>query len=101
MKVIVVGHPEAVLGFSLAGVGGRAAESAAEANAALDEALGAGDVGIVLVTQDVARLVQSRMDELKLRSTQPLFVEIPSPAGTPQGEPSLGEIVLRAIGVKL
>ena len=101
MKVLVVGHPEAVLGFSLAGVGGTAAATAAEANAALDGALTSGDVGIVLVTQDVAGLVQARMDELKLRSTLPLFVEIPSPAGTPEGEPSLGEIVLRAIGVKL
>ena len=58
-------------------------------------------MGIVLVTKDVARLIQARMDELKLRSSLPLVVEIPSPAGTPEGEPSLGEVVLRAIGVKL
>jgi vacuolar-type H+-ATPase subunit F/Vma7 len=101
MKVLVVGHPEAVLGFSLAGVAGKAAQTASEANAALDAALKTADLGIVLVTQDAARLVQPRMDELKLRSTLPLFVEIPSPAGVPEGEPSLGEVVLRAIGVKL
>lgn len=101
MKVLVVGHPEAVLGFSLAGVDGRPVQTAEQANHALDEALAAKDVGIVLVTQDVARMVQARMDDLKLHSTVPLIVEIPSPEGVSPDEPSLSEIVLRAIGIKL
>jgi vacuolar-type H+-ATPase subunit F/Vma7 len=75
--------------------------TAQEVDAALDGALRSGDIGIVLVTQDVAGLARARMDELKLRSTVPLFVEIPSPAGVEERQPSLGEVVLRAIGVKL
>jgi V/A-type H+-transporting ATPase subunit F len=101
MKVLVIGHPEAVLGFSLAGVHGQTASNAVEVNKALDEALASRDTGIVLVTQDVASLIQPRMDDLKLHSTVPLVVEIPSPAGVPADQPSLGEIVLRAIGIKL
>jgi V/A-type H+-transporting ATPase subunit F len=101
MRVQVIGHSEAVLGFSLAGLNGRAANTAEEANAALDDVLNARDVGVVLVTQDVARLIQPRMEQLKLHSTVPLIVEIPSPGGPRPGEPSLGEVVLRAIGIKL
>jgi len=101
MKVLVIGHPDAVLGFSLAGVGGRVATTAAEVNQALDDAQAARDVGIVLVTQDVAQLISARMEHLKLRSTVPLIVEIPSQGGVPEGQASLGEIVLRAIGIKL
>jgi V/A-type H+-transporting ATPase subunit F len=101
MKVLVIGHPEAVLGFSMAGVHGQEASNAEEINRALDEALKARDIGIVLVTQDVAAMIQPRMDDLKLHSTIPLVVEIPSPAGAPAGQPSLGEVVLRAIGIKL
>ena len=101
MKVLVIGHPEAVLGFSLAGVGGRVATTAAEVNQALDEAQASKDVGIVLVTQDVAEMIPARMEHLKLRSTVPLIVEIPSKGGVPEGQASLGEIVLRAIGIKL
>jgi V/A-type H+-transporting ATPase subunit F len=101
MKVLVIGHPEAVLGFSLAGVSGRAVTTAAEVNQALDEVQAAKDIGIVLVTQDVAELIPARMEHLKLRSTIPLVVEIPSPQGVPEGQESLGEIVLRAIGIKL
>ncbi len=101
MKVLVVGHPEAVLGFSLAGVDGRPVLNAEQANQAMDEALKARDVGIVLVTKDVARMMQARMDDLKLHSTVPLIVEIPGPEGVSPDEPALGEIVLRAIGIKL
>ena len=101
MKVLVIGHPEAVLGFSLAGVGGRVASTADEVNQALDEAQASKDVGIVLVTQDVAKLIPARMEQLKLRSTVPLIVEIPARGGAPEGQASLGEIVLRAIGIRL
>jgi V/A-type H+/Na+-transporting ATPase subunit F len=101
MKVLVIGHPEAVLGFSLAGVSGRVAATAAEVNQALDDVQASKDVGIVLVTQDVAQLIPARMEHLKLRSTIPLVVEIPAQGGVPEGQESLGEIVLRAIGIKL
>ena len=101
MKVLVIGHPEAVLGFSLVGVQGTAASTAEEANQALDSALAAEGVGIVLVTQDVAELIPARMEHLKLRSTIPLVIEIPSRDGAPEGQASLGDIVLRAIGIKL
>jgi V/A-type H+/Na+-transporting ATPase subunit F len=101
MKVLVIGHPEAVLGFSLAGVSGRVAKNATEVNQALDDVQASRDVGIVLVTQDVAQLIPARMEHLKLRSTIPLVVEIPAQGGAPEGEQSLGEIVLRAIGIKL
>jgi V/A-type H+/Na+-transporting ATPase subunit F len=101
MKVLVIGHPDAVLGFSLAGVGGRVAKTADEVNQALDEAQASKDIGIVLVTQDVAQLIPARMDHLKLRSTVPLVVEIPAQGGAPEGQESLGDIVLRAIGIRL
>jgi len=101
MKVLVIGHPDAVLGFSLAGVGGQAVTTPDEAHQALDQALAARDIGIILVTQDVAGLIQARMDDLKLHSTVPLVVEIPSPEGVSPDEPSLSEVVLRAIGIKL
>lgn len=101
MKVFVIGNQEAVLGFSLVGVRGKAVSSAPQMNQALDEALATPDAGIVLVTADAAEMVQARMDLLKLRSTVPLVVEIPGPMGVGADQPTLNEIVLRAIGVKL
>ena len=101
MKVLVIGHPEAVLGFSLVGVDGKVATNAEETNQALDAGLSADDIGIILVTQDVARTVTARMDDLKLHSTVPLVVEIPGPEGVSADQPALSEVVLRAIGIKI
>lgn len=101
MQIRVIGHPDAILGFALAGVTGKAVVTEADAREALDEALQLPDAGILLVTKDAARLLQDQMENLKLRSSLPLIVEIPSPEGTPEGEPSLGELVLRAIGIRL
>lgn len=101
MKIRVIGHPETVLGFALAGVTGIPVTSEAEAHRALDDALRAPEAGVVLVTKDVTAMIGRRMEELKLRGTLPLVVEIPSPDGVPEGEASLGELVLRAIGIRL
>jgi V/A-type H+-transporting ATPase subunit F len=101
MKVLVIGNPDAVLGFSLVGVEGRAVTTAEEVNQTLDEALAARDIGIVLVSMDVARLIEARMDRLKLQSTIPLVVEIPGPEGVSADQPSLSDVVLRAIGIKI
>ena len=101
MQIRVIGHPDAILGFALAGVSGTAVSTEAEASEAVDAALRLAGAGIVLVTKDVARMMPERMESLKLRSSLPLIVEIPSPEGVPEGEPSLGELVLRAIGIRL
>lgn len=100
MKVMVIGNQDAVLGFSLVGVHGKTVTTVVETNQALDDAMTSADIGIILVTEDVARLVETRMDQLKLRSTVPLVVEIPGPMGEEANRPSLNEVVLRAIGVK-
>jgi V/A-type H+-transporting ATPase subunit F len=101
MKILVIGNQEAVLGFSLVGVQGQTVKSAPDANQALDNAMANPDVGIVLVTEDIAELIEARMEQLKLRSTIPLVVEIPGPGGMKPDRPSLNNIVLQAIGVKL
>ncbi len=101
MKVLVIGHPQAVLGFSLAGVQGIAVTTAAETNKALDEAMVSSEIGIVLITQDVSSLIESRMDQLRQNSTVPLVVEIPGVNGTSTDQPSIGDVLLRAIGIKI
>ena len=101
MKIIVIGHPEAVQGFALVGVQGTIAASAEEANQALNEALSSEDTGIILITEDVSSLIEERMDQLKLRSSVPLVVEIPGPQGTDPDRPTLNAVIQRAIGIKI
>jgi V/A-type H+-transporting ATPase subunit F len=101
MKPLVVGSLDAVLGFGLVGVRGWAASTAQQANQALDEALQDPEAGIILVTEDVANLVGPRMDQLMMRSTIPLVVQIPGPQGPSPDRPPLSEVIRRAIGVRL
>lgn len=101
MKVLVIGNHEAVLGFSLTGVEGVAVSTPDETNKALDDAFAAGGIGIILITQDVSSQIQARMDQLKQHSAVPLVVEIPGPNGTSTDQPSIGDVLLRAIGVKI
>ena len=101
MKIMVIGNQEAVLGFSLVGVEGKVATSAVEVHQVLDGAFLDRQIGIVLITSEVAALIESRMNELRLHSTVPLVVEIPAPEKVQPEQSSLSEIVFRAIGVRI
>ena len=101
MKLLVIGSQDAVLGFDLVGVRGRIVTTAEELNQALDAALADKEVGIVLVTEDVADLARQRVDMLRVRSTVPLVVEIPGPGGPHPDRPPLSEVIRRTIGVKI
>jgi len=101
MKLLVIGNPDAVRGFALAGVRGQIATTAEELNHALDAALSDAETGIVLVTEDVADLARRRVDMLRVRSTVPLVVEIPGPEGPRPDRPSLSEVIRRTIGVRI
>jgi vacuolar-type H+-ATPase subunit F/Vma7 len=101
MRFLVIGSEPAVWGFALTGVQGQVVLNADELNRALDAALEAPGVGIVLVTQDVAALARARVDALTVRSEVPLIVEIPGPEGPLPGRPSITETLRRTIGVKV
>jgi V/A-type H+-transporting ATPase subunit F len=99
--MLVIGSEDAVWGFALAGVRGQVVQSEEELNLALDGALADQTVDIVLVTEDVADWARQRLDTLKIRSTQPLVIEIPGPAGPDPDRPTLSEIIRRTIGVRI
>ena len=101
MKLLVIGSQDAVWGFALAGVRGQIVTTMEELNHALDEALADKEIGIVLVTEDVANLARQRVDMLMVRSTIPLVVEIPGPEGPRPDRPSLSEVIRRTIGVRV
>jgi V/A-type H+-transporting ATPase subunit F len=101
MKLLVIGNQDAVWGFALAGVRGQIVTTAEELNHAIDAALANKEIGIVLVTEDVANLARQQVDTLMVRSTTPLVVEIPGPEGPRADRPPLSEVIRRTIGVKI
>lgn len=101
MKLTIIGHPDAVRGFALAGVHGTIAVTAERVNQALDIALNDKSIGIILVTEEAASLSRQRVDRLTAHSTVPLVVEIPGPGGPQPDRPSFSEIIRRTTGVRI
>jgi V/A-type H+-transporting ATPase subunit F len=100
MRMYVIGNEDAVLGFSLVGVDGRAVRNASDLSATLDACLNDETVGLLLITADVSPWARERIDELKVTSTSPLVVEIPG-ENTGTRYDSLTDFVQRAMGIQL
>lgn len=100
MKVWVIGHVDAVLGFALVGVHGETADTIESMNKALDNALANPELGLVLVTEDCSKLASERMTRLKSRIEPPLFLEIPSPVSTDSDRTSFLKLAEQSIGIR-
>jgi V/A-type H+-transporting ATPase subunit F len=101
MRYYIIGDEDAVLGFGLVGVDGRAAGSPEEAQEAFSAALSDKEVGIVLITERVAELIRPQVDRYVFTQNFPLIVEIPDRTGPLAGKPGIREMVNQAIGIKL
>ena len=75
-KFYCIGDEDTARGFRLAGVHGKAVESAAEAAAALDEAAARADCGVIIISASAAGLARAKVEEIRLERARPLIVEI-------------------------
>ena len=101
MKLFVIGDETTVLGYRLAGISGVVANNAEEAADALKAATQDSDMGIILVTQQLAAGIQPLVDETKLKMATPVVLEIPNRDGPMEGRESALDIVQRLIGIKV
>ncbi len=101
MRILIIGSQDAVWGFALTGIRGKIVTTREELITALDDALSEQDLGIVLVTEDVAKLARQYVDRLMTRSIIPLIAEIPGPEGPDPNRPPLSEVIRQTIGVKI
>ncbi|NPV53428.1 MAG: hypothetical protein HPY71_07880 [Firmicutes bacterium] len=97
MNIIVIGDRDTVTGFRLAGVEGWHVDTPEEAGAALERALAAPDVGLILITERWAAAMRPRVEAAR-RRIMPLVVEIPDRRG-PIDEVSLTRKVHSIIGI--
>ncbi|MDZ7799696.1 MAG: V-type ATP synthase subunit F [Trueperaceae bacterium] len=99
-RIVVVGPPDTVLGLGLLGIEGTAVTTPAEAAAALDEALAAPGVCMVLLGRAWSEPLRDRVERAALDDRGPLLVEIPDP-DDPTAYAPLGERVERVLGLRL
>ena len=101
MKIHAIGEPDAVLGFLLAGCEGRGVKSRAEASRALAAAAADPQVGVILITERAAALIEQQVDAMRVSSSGPVLIEIPGPGGPRSDRPSLEQVIRRATGVRV
>jgi V/A-type H+-transporting ATPase subunit F len=99
-KYLVIADEDTVLGFRCAGVAGIAARGRTEALAALKSARDS-EAGVVVLTQEIAAMMQEEVDALRFGGGLPMVVEIPGPRGPLAGRRSLSDVIRQAIGVRV
>lgn len=98
MKLFVIGHEDAVLGFSLIGVEGFSTDDPAAALDKLGEIVARGDVGVVLITPGLAGRLEEELRRLEADTAVPIVLQIPAP-GEPLQRPPARGLVRRILRV--
>jgi V/A-type H+-transporting ATPase subunit F len=101
MRYFIIGDEDAVLGFGLVGVEGKAAQNAEQAQEVFSAVLEQSDIGIIIITERIADLIRPQVDRFIFTRNFPLIVEIPDRLGPLEGKPGIREMVNHAIGIKL
>lgn len=79
MKVIAVGGKAFVTGFALSGVGGEYVSSPVEALSRIQRLIGDPEVGLIMVSDEVAKPLGEQLTMIKARMATPLIYEVPGP----------------------
>lgn len=111
MKYSVIGERELVLGFALVGVQGTVVGSRDEAIDAFFRATGRGNMlaggtpvtgeraKVLILTEEVAEMLEQEVREWQMGGEYPLIVEVPSLHGHMSGRKTLTDSIREAIGI--
>ena len=100
MQFYVIGDENTVTGFRMIGLRGEIVETVDETREAIEEAFASDEIGIIIITERAAVMVEKEIDEYLFGYDFPLIIQIPDREGPLEGRTSIREMVNAAIGVK-
>ena len=98
---LISDNTDTIVGMRLAGISGVKAETKEQAEKALFNAVKMQDVAIVLITENLAKLCEDLVYDLKMKCHKPLIVEIPDGKSKGHKKESITKYVRDAIGIKI
>lgn len=88
-------------GLRLAGIEGSFVNNRRDAGEQIDALCADEELAVLIMTEGCAALVPEVVRELKLSSTNPLLVVVPSSSGPLHSQESITELIREAIGIKI
>ncbi len=99
MRFHVLGDEEVVIGFRFVGIDGSVCVTRAEAAEAFRKATSAGDIKVLIVTEQVSALIAKEVMDWQYAGAFPLIVELPGIEGHVESRKSLVDSIREAVGV--
>lgn len=98
---LISDNVDTLTGMRLTGVDGVVVHERDEVKEAIEKAMDDETIGIILLTEKFGREFPDLINEIKLRRTMPLLIEIPDRHGTGRKKDFITAYVNEAIGLKL
>lgn len=98
---LISDNTDTYIGMRMAGIEGVVVHEADGVRAAIDEAVGNPEVGVVLITAKLMELCRSEIYEMKLNLSRPLIMEVADRHGDGKVSDSITRYVREAVGIKI
>lgn len=98
---LISDNRDTLVGMRLAGISGTVVHEAEETRAALDAAAQDEKIGVVLITEELGKLIPDTLKEYKLKRIRPIVIEIPDRHGSGRAADSITRYVRQAVGMKM
>lgn len=100
MNFLCIADKESSLGFKLAGLETREVSNKSEAKEAFKVVSSVEDLGVVLITEEVAEYIREEIEAFIYKQDLPLVLEIPSRSGA-KSRKSLSDFLKEAVGISM
>lgn len=98
---VICDDPDMLTGFRLAGIEGVIVRDRQQAETAINGALLAEEVAVLLISENVANMNRPLVDSLRVDVLRPLISIIPGPDMKGSAHESIKRLITETIGVKL
>lgn len=79
MRIVAIGSRVFVTSFQLAGIQGLSVDSPSDALVQINTLTGKNDVGLVLLSDDMAKEIRDELTNIRTKNPIPLIFELPAP----------------------
>jgi V/A-type H+-transporting ATPase subunit F len=92
---------DTITGLRLAGIKGIVVHEKAEVIEALEKAVEDNDIGIIIMTELLAEMLQDEVKEIRLDATKPIITVIPDRHGERRRPDYITNYIKESIGLKI